>query len=751
MLLLLLGLTLVLLNINSIAGPQINKALNAYLTEGGSLNTIDIQLMGGRVDLAGLTINTPKGFGKEPLLSLKQLEVDIDPMSIFSDAIVVKQVNIDDLSLTVVRDEKGQFSPLKLLSPEVAATKPESADDGDEQAAFSIPAIRVNSIRLENLSIRLIDKMVGKQWSAGLRVDSDVMGLQINDLLNLDILLDKFVVAVSGIKVDQPAGFSQIPFLNIDKFEVASAGIDIQKSRLPINKILLNKMQVSVEQNRKGAINLIQLINAWVPENANTDKKQPSAPAKANSKNATTFKVPTFIFKDIQLTSIAMQLLAHIEGKPWRAGFDKLDAGITGLEVGDIAQKAISLDSFTLDLKGLAADQPPGFDKGKLASLKRVGINTERIDLASPEIVVKDISAEGFASSVMTNSDGLSNLQKLVEALLETNKPKSKSEAKPAVESKKAAPENKLPPVHFERIQLANGSVKLSDESLTDETLVIPLENILVKVSQLRLFENNQKAKSAAASVSFEMGQPGTLPTAYFGSFSKIGPVSSDVPLVNSQVRITGFKLDTLGSLIPPTTRATVGATGFDATLSLALNSDSIHLKGSALSDRNVRYKALKVQGPLDAPKIEMGVLLAGVYSRVSDGLLNLGKGGLSAGVTIIGTGVNVVGEVGSGVLNVGKSIGSGLIDAGAGLVTFDQEELKKGLSGTTKGTVDVTVDSARGTGSAAGEGVKSSASDLEGGKRVKAWNEGIPERHKKAMEKVPDALSKMPYPPVTN
>lgn len=70
--------------------------------------------------------------------------------------------------------------------------------------------------------------------------------------------------------------------------------------------------------------------------------------------------------------------------------------------------------------------------------------------------------------------------------------------------------------------------------------------------------------------------QPGNLPIAYFGSVTRIGPVGTGMPLVNSQARLTGFKLDTLGSLIPSASRAAAGATGFDADLVLALDTVSI-------------------------------------------------------------------------------------------------------------------------------------------------------------------------------
>jgi hypothetical protein len=596
-LLLFVGLVVVIWNIDSIAHSQINKALKHYLSEGGTLDAIDIELKKGRIELVDFTINSPQGFGTEPLLALGTLELDVDPTSLFGDEVVVEQLVLKELSLNLVRDRQGQLSLLKLLSPEGAVSEHKTNDDRKKHQPLSIPAIRVNSIRFENISVRLIDQLSGEQWSASLRLDLGVEDLQLKDLLNQNILVGKATLALSDIKIDQPAGFNN----------------------------------------------------------------------------------------------------------------------------------------------------------GKMAEVEQFKVITDGLDLASPEIVVKQVLIKGFASSVAVNKDGMSNVQSLNQALLRKKKEKSESKAKPEVEPDVSVPENKLPVVRFEKIQMDGASFEYSDEALTEEILVFPMDNIRLAVTQLRLFDENEKAAPASASVSFELGQSGELPTAYFGCLAAIGPIGSGVPSVNSQVRLIGFKLDTLGSLVPPATRTTLGADGFDAGLAFALNNDRLNLYGSALSDKNIRYDAINVHGPLDAPIVEMGAVLAGVFSRVSDGLVNLGKRGFSTGFIITKGGVDVAKELGSGALKVGMNLGESLLKVGTGLVTLDQQELGKGLTGSTKGTVDLTVDSADNTSTAASGGLKDSFSGLKGDAALQAWDKGIPERYRAEMKKAQEVLTKMPYPPVTD
>jgi hypothetical protein len=119
--------------------------------------------------------------------------------------------------------------------------------------------------------------------------------------------------------------------------------------------------------------------------------------------------------------------------------------------------------------------------------------------------------------------------------------------------------------------------------------------------------------------------------------------------------------------------------------MALALNDGRISLDALALTDRNVRYDTIHVRGPLNAPKIEIAPVLTGVF-RVKDGVLNIGKSGLGAGISIAEGGVNVAKEMGTGALNVGKKLLGGLFDTGKGLATMDAKQVEKGLVGSTVG-----------------------------------------------------------------
>ena len=265
----------------------------------------------------------------------------------------------------------------------------------------------------------------------------------------------------------------------------------------------------------------------------------------------------------------------------------------------------------------------------------------------------------------------------------------------------------------------------------------------------MRLFDENKGGDPAAVSVSFQLKQPGKLPAAHFGTVARMGPVGRGVPPINVQTRLIGLKLKTLGTLLPPATRTALGGDGLDAGKALALNDGRINLDALVVTDRNVRYDTIRVRGPLKAPKVEIAPILSGVF-RVTDGVLNLGKSGLGAGISIAEGGVNVAKEVGTGALSVGKKMLGGLFDTGKGLATLDAKQVEKGLVGSTVGTIDLSLGTVGGAGSAAGGTVGKSVSDLTGAAALQAWDKAIPKRFQTAMQRAQKALEKMPYPPVT-
>ena len=524
-----------------------------------------------------------------------------------------------------------------------------------------------------------------------------------------------------------------------DRIELAAPKLDMGADYLKIGRVWVVNAMLSVAHHAEGETNLQHLLNDW----------KPSKSATQRSTGVT--GVPRFWIDDVQLQSVAVNYQDHIQGQSWRAGFDGMDISATEVTVGDLARREIEAGAFRLQLHGTEVDPPPGSELDKLARLEDLTLATKAVDLASPEIVVDQLHMAGLNASIQIDAKGVSNLQKLKAGLLGGSRSASDGSSPKKRVARSSDAERALPVIHLDQVRLENGALDYRQSSVDGTAYAFPIKYIRLEAAGLRLFDDLAMAAPASLSLSYKIKQPNTLPDAHYGAVAAMGRLGADVPSLNAQICYTGVKLETLGLLIPTGMRTTLNANGFDARLSLSLDEKAVNLYGTVTSDAGIRYDAIHIQDPLKAPKVEMGPAVAGVFSQVSGDMLNLGKGGLDAGTSVVESGVDVAAKAGSGTWEIGKNIGGNLLTIGTGLFTMDHRKMQKGLLGTTTGTLERTVDSVADTGKAAVGGLEKSVSSLSGDdETARAWDQGIADRHRAAMQQARSALAQMPYPPVT-
>ncbi len=750
----LLGLVLLLIaalavatwKINSIAQTQINNALSEFLTAGGVVEDIDIHLLTGQVHLENLTIHSPKGFDATPPLTLKNLQVNIKLLSLLDEEdIEIQQLSLSDISLTLIRNKQGQLNLLNIIPDNEQKIAPKTIKEKEASKPLSIPAIHISSVRIDKLSLHVIDQTTKEHWTGDLQLDLAVDNIQLKDLNDLNILTGKVALALSDIKLDQPPGFSTSPLFELKKLTLELPEIDLLSPKWNVTQVAFETLNTSIERDAEGRTNLQQLVESWFPPNSATNKTQKSETTKKSP------PLPELVFEDIHLKSFKLQLLDNIKGKPWNAGFDDLDIQVTGLELGKQQLIPISLNAFKLSLKGLSVDQAPTFDGETLLSLTELTIDTEKLLFSDPELVIKDITAQELFLSLDIPAVDTSNIRSLVSALFNSKETSSNKELTSSPTPQTQTAGGPLPTINLNHVAIKNSSLMYRNGVLTKETLVFPLNDIEIEAKQLRLYDNSPTAQPADLTLSFKLEQPKDLPVAYFGGLANVGPINNDTPKINAQIRAAGINLDTLGTLVSSTTRKTLGIDGFDVGVVLAMDADSIKLQASVLSDQNIQYDAIKVQGPLTSPNVEVGEILAGVYSRISNALFSVGKSGWNLGGDIASESANTVKSVGVGAFNIGKNLGKSLFEAGTGLVTLDQKQLSEGLVGTTKGTFNTTTDSVSGVGSAASGMLKSPSKSLSGDASMQQWNKLIKTRFDTMMSLAQKKLPNMHYPPVTD
>lgn len=413
-------------------------------------------------------------------------------------------------------------------------------------------------------------------------------------------------------------------------------------------------------------------------------------------------------------------------------------------EGGALEAVDIGLTTGRIALSGVTIHAPKGHGTLPLLKLGTADLKIVPSSLFEDVIVVDELTLKGMSMSLARDRQGRLGLDRLLKSDTATTEAKSPDRrAKPANGTGKSGP----PIILVKRIRLEDGSLRYQDSALTGNALVFPLSDIRMAVDGLRLFDDKPTTDPAALSLSFLLQQPGNRPPARFGAVARLGTVDQRIPPVNIQSRLVGLKLDTLGSLIPPATRAALGGDGLDMGMAMALTDERISLDAVALTDHNIHYDTIKVRGPLTAPVVGIAPVWTGVF-RVTGGVLNIGKSSLGAGISIAESGIDVVKDVGSGALKIGEKLLGGLFDTGKGLATLDTQQLKKGLVGSTAGTIDLSLKTVGGAGGTAESGLSRSVSHLTGSAAVQAWNQTIPQRYESAMRQAREALEKMPYPP---
>ncbi len=142
----------------------------ANQTLGRSVDFDDINLRvsmreGIRFNLKNLTISENPDFGKSDFAKVKEVSIGLDLLSfINARQVSVPNIFVESLEITVVRNASGQFNVQTLGSQ-----KPENNSQDQQKSASSaavLPAIFINSLRVEDARLNYIDQSVNPAFEA---------------------------------------------------------------------------------------------------------------------------------------------------------------------------------------------------------------------------------------------------------------------------------------------------------------------------------------------------------------------------------------------------------------------------------------------------------------------------------------------------------------------------------------------------------------------------------------------------------
>lgn len=131
-----------------------------------SLASVDIGLKEGRAELQGFSIANPRGFSDARLLSVGKVAVDIDPLSVTKDVIVIDEITLSGINILAEQKDLTRTNIEALLNnirersaSSASAQKPEGTQQQEEAAEV---LLAVKKFVFEKSDIKLLSDEWGE-------------------------------------------------------------------------------------------------------------------------------------------------------------------------------------------------------------------------------------------------------------------------------------------------------------------------------------------------------------------------------------------------------------------------------------------------------------------------------------------------------------------------------------------------------------------------------------------------------------
>ena len=150
----LLALILVIVLLFKLYGNQLLRTAivtgaEKALQVGVRLESIDVKIVAGKVDLKSMEIDNPEGYQHPTFLKLGHAYMDLNVSSLTSDTIEMDMVQLENINLVI--EQKGKTNNLKeILSnlPKSESTEPEPTEEGAAKN-FRIKVLEINNVEVK--------------------------------------------------------------------------------------------------------------------------------------------------------------------------------------------------------------------------------------------------------------------------------------------------------------------------------------------------------------------------------------------------------------------------------------------------------------------------------------------------------------------------------------------------------------------------------------------------------------------------
>ncbi len=120
-----------------------------------NISSVKTSLFKGEIEISGLTIGNPSGFTTPTVFKLGQINVKVDPLSVFKKNIVVDQVNIQDAKATFEINRNGtnvsaiQKNINAYLNKNGTNDQPKKTDTPESEKTLTIRDLSITGAQIE--------------------------------------------------------------------------------------------------------------------------------------------------------------------------------------------------------------------------------------------------------------------------------------------------------------------------------------------------------------------------------------------------------------------------------------------------------------------------------------------------------------------------------------------------------------------------------------------------------------------------
>lgn len=150
-------------NINGLVKTAVEEAGSDALQTTVSLESVNFELLQGRMQLSGLTIANPSGFQSATIMEMNDIVVHLELASLRDKLVDVKEISVDGLQ--VVAEQKGVSTNLQALLNNVNSSQSsqDKAEPVEEAGSGPDVLIKIRQLNFTNGSTSLMSDRWGKQ------------------------------------------------------------------------------------------------------------------------------------------------------------------------------------------------------------------------------------------------------------------------------------------------------------------------------------------------------------------------------------------------------------------------------------------------------------------------------------------------------------------------------------------------------------------------------------------------------------